>query len=139
MDYIRKPLPFRRIRQTLSAPFIYSVFLGFICLDVLLELYHRTSFPLYGLPYVKRRDYIRIDRHRLKYLSIRQKFNCAYCGYANGLIAYAQEIAGRTEQYWCGIKHKNDPGRLFYAPDYQKDFIPYGDEEKYRDFAKKKR
>jgi hypothetical protein len=32
-------------------------------------------------------------------------FNCRYCSYANGLIAYVAEIAGRTEQHWCPIKH----------------------------------
>jgi hypothetical protein len=31
--------------------------------------------------------------------------NCAYCSYANRLIAYVREIAARTEQYWCAIKH----------------------------------
>jgi hypothetical protein len=29
-----------------------------------------------------------------------------FCGYANGLKAHLAEIASRTEQYWCGIKHK---------------------------------
>ena len=30
---------------------------------------------------------------------------CEYCAYANGLFAYAGEIAARTEQYFCPIKH----------------------------------
>jgi hypothetical protein len=28
-----------------------------------------------------------------------------YCSYANGVIARVREIAARTEQYWCPIKH----------------------------------
>jgi len=35
------------------------------------------------------------------YLNIMEKVNCLYCGYLNGLTAYAQEIGGRREQYWC--------------------------------------
>jgi hypothetical protein len=42
------------------------------------------------------------DRYHLAYLNVLEKLNCAY---ANGLIAYVREIAGRTEQYWCPIKH----------------------------------
>jgi hypothetical protein len=36
--------------------------------------------------------------------------NCVYCGYFNGLIAYVQEIAARTEQFWLPHKacQKND-------------------------------
>ena len=28
-----------------------------------------------------------------------KKLNCVYCGYANGVIGHAREIAARTEQY----------------------------------------
>jgi transcription elongation factor Elf1 len=133
MDY-NAGLNFRkRLLHSLSVPFIYGALIGFVVLDVLLELYHRTSFPLYGLQYVKRRRYIRIDRHRLKYLGVRQRFNCLYCGYASGVIAYAREITAITEKYWCGIKHKNDPGALFHAPDYHKDFLPYGNRHAFQE------
>ena len=54
---------------------------------------------------MRRADYIMIDRHNLAYLNAVQKLNCLYCGYANGLIALAREVASRTEQYWCPIKH----------------------------------
>jgi hypothetical protein len=57
-----------------------------------------------------------------------------YCGYANGLLLYLKEIAGRTEKYWCGIMHENKPG--FKPQEYQKekDFARFDDEE---DFKKK--
>jgi len=38
-----------------------------------------------------------------------EKFNCAYREYVNGLIGYVQEIAWRTEHYWCPIKHAMRP------------------------------
>ena len=39
--------------------------------DILVEIYHRICFPLYGMAYVKRSQYIRItDREKLPYLSL---------------------------------------------------------------------
>lgn len=131
-------IPGRNVQHILSAPVIYSGIIIFIILDVWVEIYHRICFPLYGLPYVRRASYIRVDRYRLHYLSWYAKINCAYCGYANGLIEYVRAIAGETEKYWCAIKHKKDPGALFFPPSYQKDFLPYGDVKAYRDFIKKK-
>jgi len=54
---------------------------------------------------------------------------CVYCGYANGLIAYVREIAARTEQYWCPIKH----ARPIPAPHARyRVFFEYGDARAYR-------
>ena len=39
------------------------------------------------------------------YLNAIERADCAYCSYATGVIAYAREIAARTEQYRCPIKH----------------------------------
>jgi hypothetical protein len=41
----------------------------------------------------------------LAYLNMVEKLNCAFCGYANGVIGYGREIASRTEERWCPIKH----------------------------------
>jgi hypothetical protein len=92
-------------RHVLSAPFIYSVIVPFALLDLFLAMYQAICFRLYGIPMVRRSDYIVIDRQHLAYLNVIQRINCMYCGYANGLIAYAREITARTEQYWCPIKH----------------------------------
>ena len=62
-------------------------------------------FPIYRITQVKRGDYIVLDRFHLGYLNFFERFHCTYCGYANGLLAYAVEIAARTEQYFCPIKH----------------------------------
>ncbi len=70
-----------------------------------------------------------MDRHALGYLNIIEKINCVYCGYFNGLMAYIQEVAARTEQYWCPIKHAR---RVGYTHNRYKYFFDYGDGEGYR-------
>jgi hypothetical protein len=123
MDY--KQHPHRFLRHMLSGPFIWAVLLPLVLLDLVMELYHRICFPLYGLPYVERKNYIRIDRHKLQYLLWYDKLNCAYCGYANGLLHYASTIAARTEAYWCGIQHQQPPD--FVPPAHHAKFWAYGD------------
>ena len=94
-----------RLLVVLTAPVIYAVIIPLVLLDLFASVYQRICFPVYGVPRVRRRDYIALDRHHLQYLNAIEKVNCAYCGYANGLLAYVAEIASRTEQYWCPIKH----------------------------------
>jgi len=113
------------LRNLLSAPVIYGMVVPFLLFDLSLEVYHRICFFLYRIPYVRRRDYILIDRYKLPYLSPLEKVNCAYCGYANGLVNYARAITAETEKYWCAIKHRPRPG--FHAPTHHKIFAPYGD------------
>ncbi|MCE9500368.1 MAG: hypothetical protein K8R21_07710 [Leptospira sp.] len=92
-------------QNMLSVPFIYSMIFPLLFLDISITIYQGICFRLYGIPAVNRGDYIAIDRRSLAYLNLFEKINCEYCGYANGLIAYSMEIAARTEQYWCPIKH----------------------------------
>jgi hypothetical protein len=114
------------IRNILSAPFIFALIIPFALLDLFLWVYHAVCFRLYRLPPVPRADYVVIDRHHLHYLNILQKLNCVYCGYVNGVIAWARELASVTEQYWCPIKHarKVRGSHTRYAQ-----FIDYGDTE----------
>jgi hypothetical protein len=49
---------------------------------------------------------ISFDRRKLAYLNAIEKLNCDY---ANGILTYAREIASRTEQFWCPIKHAAMP------------------------------
>lgn len=109
----------------LSMPLIWSVLIPFVVLDVWIEVYHRIGFKMYGLPYVERSKYIRIDRHKLSYLNIWEKAGCVYCGYVNGLLHYMTVIAANTEKYWCAIQHKDTPG--YVPPQHHKDFAAYGD------------
>ena len=116
---------FRRIRHLINAPFIWSLIIPLIIIDLWTEIYHQVGFRLCGIPLVKRSNYIRIDRQKLSYLTFFQKISCAYCGYANGVALYIGEIAARTEVYWCGIMHKKKKG--FVPTRYHRDFLKYGD------------
>ena len=120
----------RIIFQIPVMPLIYSLIIPIVVLDIWVEIYHRICFWAYGIPYVKRHNYVKIDRHKLSYLDYFEKLNCMYCGYVNGLLHYVSAIAGETEKYWCGIKHKPDAD--FLEPVHHKDFINYGDEDAYR-------
>ena len=129
MNYKITNTKYKALRHFISIPFIYIVIVPTIFMDIFLELYHRICFPLYGIEYVNRRSYIKIDRHKLSYLGFRQKIYCAYCGYVNGVFAYWVKIAGETERYWCGIKHK--AGNGFVEPEHQKEFAEYGNKEEF--------
>jgi len=131
MEYRRHPE--RYLLQWLTAPFIYAVIVPVLLLDLIMELYHRFSFPIYGLELVRRGAYIRIDRHKLAYLNWFEKLNCLYCGYVNGFLRYAGEIAHRSEWYWCGIMHQKTEG--FIMPPYQRDFLRYGDAEAFHKYV----
>lgn len=113
----------------LTAPFIYAVIIPFVLLDLFITVYQAVCFPVYGIEKVRRGDYIAVDRHRLQYLNALEKLNCVYCGYGNGLLAYAAEIAGRTERFWCPIKHAQ---RRAKTHPYYPDFADYGDADAYR-------
>ena len=120
----------------LTAPVIYALIVPFALLDLFVWVYQAVCFPVYGIPKVPRRAHIRIDRHKLAYLNALQKLNCVYCGYCNGVIAHVREVAGRTEAYWCPIKHAGgvkDP-----HPHYA-DFVDFGDAEGYIDGAAARR
>jgi hypothetical protein len=90
-----------RLLVILTAPVIYALIVPLVLLDLFVTIYQAVGFPVYGIPKARRRDYLVFDRHHLAYLNALEKLNCAYCSYANGLIAYVREIASRTEQYWC--------------------------------------
>lgn len=89
----------------LTTPIIWACLVPLALLDLIISMYQFICFPVYGIPKVRRKDYILIDRQQLSYLNQIEKMNCIYCGYANGLLAYTTEVAGRTEQYWCPVKH----------------------------------
>jgi hypothetical protein len=113
----------------LTAPVIYALIVPLALLDAMVSLYQAICFPVYGIAKAARGDYFVFDRHRLAYLNAVEKLNCVYCSYANGVIAYAREVASRTEQYWCPIKHAR---RLRAAHERYHRFVDFGDAEAYR-------
>ncbi len=115
--------------NVLVAPVIYSVLIPIALVDLWVTIYQHVCFRAYGIPLVKRSTFLVFDRHHLAYLNLIEKINCLYCGYGNGVFAYAREVAGRTEQFWCPIKHAiriRDPHRHYLK------FLEYGDAEGYR-------
>jgi hypothetical protein len=134
-------LAHRRVRQSLprflrdsqltnllTAPVIYSMIVPVALLDFWISVYQRVCFPVYGIPRVRRSTYIVVDRHHLGYLNGIEKLNCIYCGYVNGVFAYVREVAGRTEQYWCPIRHAS----RVRSPHLQyRNFVEFGDAKGY--------
>ena len=101
----------------------------FLLLDAWVAVYQALCFRAWGIRRVRRRPYFVVDRHKLAYLNGIEKVNGLFCSYANGLIAYVREVAARTEQYWCPIKHARawrDPHSRYGT------FVDYGDAEGYR-------
>lgn len=113
----------------LTSPLIWMCLVPFVLLDAVTCVFQAICFPIYGIPKVRRRDYIAIDHHQLSYLNLIEKINCVYCSYANGLLAYIGEMAGRAEQYWCPIKHAL---RLKTVHSRYSQFLDYGNAEGYR-------
>jgi hypothetical protein len=122
-----------RILAIVTAPFIYAVIIPFVLLDLFVSVYQTVCFPVYGIPKARRRDYIAVDRNKLRYLNALEGLNCMYCSYGNGVLAYAVEVAGRTEQHWCPIKHAR---RVQNTHDRYSHFLPYGDAPAYREEIK---
>jgi len=118
-----------RLPVMLTAPLIYLGWIPFLLMDLFVTLYQSICFPIYGIPKVRRADYLVFDREGLPYLNLIEKFNCLYCSYGNGVAAYTREVAARTEQYWCPIKHAR---RLKGAHARYPRFFDFGDAEAYR-------
>ncbi len=115
------------IRWIVGAPLVWLMIVPVVISDIFLEVYHRIAFPVYGIAYVKRSQYIRIwDREKLPYLTWYEKLGCMYCGYVNGWLHYASVVAGRTENYFCAVAHLEARG--YVQSEHEKSFAKYGDE-----------
>lgn len=114
----------------LTAPIIYSLIVPIAILDLWVSAYQLICFRIYGIARVKRAAYIVFDRHHLGYLNAIEKGNCMFCSYANGVFAYVREIAGRTEQYWCPIRHAK---RVRAPHPHYQAFVDFGDADGYRE------
>ena len=117
-------------RHFLLAPLIYAGFVPFALMDLFVTVYERICFPAFGSPRVRRGDYLVFDRTDLPYLNAVEKFNCFYCSYGNGVAAFLREVAARTEQYWCPIKHAR---RILGAHERYPRFFEFGDAQTFRE------
>ncbi|MBT9520500.1 MAG: hypothetical protein IV101_06360 [Dechloromonas sp.] len=118
-----------RFLVALTAPLIYLGWIPFLLMDLFVTIYQAICFPVYRIPRVKRSEYMVFGREDLPYLNIIEKFNCFYCSYGNGVASYTREVAARTEQYWCPIKHAR---RVKAAHDLYPNFCDFGDAEAYQ-------
>ena len=129
-----KQSAFRFLRESnfasvVTAPVIYSLILPIGLLDLWVSVYQSICFRAYGIARVRRSAYIVLDRQHLAYLNWIEKINCVYCGYSNGVFAYVREVAARTEQYWCPIRHAK---RVVAPHAHYREFVDYGDAQGYR-------
>ncbi len=118
-----------RFRHLVTAPVIYGAIFPLLLADLAITVYQAICFPAYGIPKVRRSDHFVYDRTWLPYLNTIEKINCLYCSYGNGLMSYGREIIGRTEQYWCPIKHAR---RARSHHEHYEKFFDYGDVDTYR-------
>jgi len=121
------------ILNILSAPIVYMMIIPAVILDLFLTVYVWIIFPIYKFPKFKRSDYIVFDRQYLGYLNFIEKLNCVYCSYFNGLINYTSAIAGRSELYFCPIKHAK---KIAYMHEHYYDFLSYADANSYQEKLK---
>jgi len=119
-----------RFMVLLTAPVIWLCLLPIALADAIGSLYQAVCFPIYGIPRVRRSEYLAFDRHHLAYLNFVEKLNCEYCAYVNGVLGYFTEIAARTEQHWCPIKHA---GCVKCAHSRYRKFAEFGDARQYRE------
>lgn len=122
------------LRNLATAPAIGLCMVTAVIMDLIISVYQFSCFPVYGIPRVRRGEYIVVDRQYLSYLNPLEKISCVLCGYFNGVVAYVQEVAARTEQHWCPIKHAR---KLMALHSRYEKFVDYGDAVGYRgDFEK---
>jgi hypothetical protein len=117
-----------RPQNYLTMPIIYGAAIPIVLFDLSVSLYQAICFPVYGIPKVKRADYIVFDHQHLAYLNIIEKGHCLYCSYAVGMLAYTSEIISRTEQYFCPIKHAC---KVLDSHSRYESFLDYGDGEEF--------
>jgi hypothetical protein len=56
-----------------TAPIIYAVIVPLVLLDLFVTVYQSVCFPVYGIPKVRRREYLIFDRHHLAYFERARK------------------------------------------------------------------
>lgn len=117
-----------RPQNYLTMPIIYGAAIPLALFDLAISLYQLVCFPVYRIARVKRAEYIVYDHQHLAYLNAIEKAHCLYCSYAVGLLAYAQEIVARTEQYFCPIKHA---AKVRNAHSRYERFLDYGEADNF--------
>jgi len=113
----------------LAAPIIYGMIIPSVLFDMAIFIYQNIVFRIFKFEFIKRSDYIIFDHQYLGYLNPIEKLNCLYCSYVNGLMQYSSAVAGRTELFFCPIKHAK---KVAGEHNYYNEFLSYGDGEEYQ-------
>ncbi len=116
----RKRVHKNLLLRLISAFAITSMVVPIVVMDAACSLYHAVYFRINHIPRIPRRAYIVIDRGRLRKLNLLQKWNCVYCDYANGLVAWIKAVVNTTEVYNCAIKH----ARTAHGQEHQAEYYP---------------
>lgn len=118
------PLKVRNlVLQIIATIAIWAMIPPIVIIHTTLWIYQQIYFSIYGIPKAQFREYLIIDRHKLKQLNWGQKLACMYCGYANAVAAWCKVVANRTEVYSCAIKHSV----MKEGQEHQKEFFEYED------------
>ncbi|MFZ2803820.1 MAG: hypothetical protein WA001_01210 [Patescibacteria group bacterium] len=94
------------IRVWIVAPVIYAMIIPIAFIDLCASVYQCICFWAYKIPHVERKKYVRLLWRGSGVIKGIDRFNCMYCSYSNGVIAYVRAILIETEKYWCPIKYK---------------------------------
>jgi len=103
---------------------LYMFFTDFL-IDIFIWLFQNIYFRVFEIPLIHRKKYVVLDRYKLWKLTFWQRFNCFYCEYANGVVAFAKAVVNQMELYSCAIKHDHHP----LGQDHQKNFFERKDFE----------
>lgn len=113
---LQTPVPTHLLLWPIAFLTIWAMIVPFILADLLGIFYQSVYFTIMRIPKIPRSKFVKIQRHRLAKLQWAQRFGCAYCEYANGVLAWLKALANQTETYYCAIKYKHEfPGQEYQA------------------------
>lgn len=98
---------------------MYICIIPLVLVDIFMWQFQNIYFRIFDIPLLERKKYVILDRYKLGKLTFWQKFNCFYCEYANGIVAYAKAVVNQMELYSCAIKHEHHP----LGQNHQNDFF----------------
>jgi hypothetical protein len=78
----------------ISIPFfaVWHLFCLYIFSTLMLQ-------PILGLKKLRFKDFVIIDRHKIAGLPWFDRFNCMYCGYANGLVSFYEARLSQVDEW----------------------------------------
>ena len=72
-----------RFLVIITSPVIWMCVIPIVLADLVGSFFQAVCFPIYGIPKVRRSDYLAFDRHKLTYLNFAEKLNCESVSYTH--------------------------------------------------------